>query len=141
MTEYNKVFLDTTPIIYFLDEDVNFGNKVESILSEILENEIEMLTSTITCMEYLTYPYKTGNTEKVDAFFDFIVDCNISLYAVDEEVAKKAARIRAEYKAFKAMDALQLATACITGCDLFLTNDKQLRQFKEIRCFTVEEVE
>ncbi len=141
MTEYNKVFLDTTPIIYFLDEDVNFGNKVESILSEILENEIEMLTSTITCMEYLTYPYKTGNTEKVDAFFDFIVDCNIPLYAVDEEVAKKAARIRAEYKAFKAMDALQLATACITGCDLFLTNDKQLRQFGEIKCITVEELE
>lgn len=140
MTEYNKVFLDTTPIIYFLDEDVNFGNKVESILSEILENEIEMLTSTITCMEYLTYPYKTGNTEKVDAFFDFIVDCNIPLYAVDEEVAKKAARIRAGYKAFKAMDALQLATACITGCDLFLTNDKQLRQFGEIKCITVEEL-
>ena len=37
------------------------------------------------------------------------------------------------------MDALQLATACITGCDLFLTNDKQLRQFEEIRCITVEE--
>ena len=58
MTEYNKVFLDTTPIIYFLDEDVNFGNKVESILSEILENEIEMLTSTITSVSYthLTLP-------------------------------------------------------------------------------------
>ena len=138
MTEYNKVFLDTTPIIYFLDGDVNFGNKVESILSEILENEIEMLTSTITCMEYLTYPYKAGNTEKVDVFFDFIVDCNIPLYAVDEEVAKEAARSRAEYTAFKAMDALQLATACITECDLFLTNDKQLRQFGEIRCITVE---
>ena len=24
MTEYNKVFLDTTPLIYFLDNDVNF---------------------------------------------------------------------------------------------------------------------
>lgn len=55
MIECKKVFLDTTPIIYFLDEDMNFGNKVESILSEIIENEIEMATSTITCMEYLTY--------------------------------------------------------------------------------------
>ncbi len=39
------------------------------------------------------------------------------------------------------MDALQLATACIMGCDLFLTNDKQLRQFKEIKCVTVGELE
>lgn len=141
MTGYNKVFLDTTPIIYFLDEDVNFGNKVESILSGILENEIEMVTSTITCMEYLTYPYKTNNVEKINAFFDFIVDCHIPLYPIDEGVAKKAAKIRAEYKAFKAMDALQLATACITESDLFLTNDKQLRQFREIRCVTLEELE
>ena len=39
------------------------------------------------------------------------------------------------------MDALQLATACISGCDLFLTNDKQLRQFKEMKCIIVDEWE
>ena len=94
MIECKKVFLDTTPIIYFLDEDMNFGNKVESILSEIIENEIEMATSTITCMEYLTYPYKMGNTEKINAFFDFVKDCDIPLYSIGEEVAKKAAQIR-----------------------------------------------
>ena len=66
---------------------------------------------------------------------------DIQMKAIGEKIADKAAQIRAGYKFFKTMDALQLATACITGCDLFLTNDKQLRQFKEIRCFTVEEVE
>lgn len=44
-----------------------------------------------------------------------------------------------EYKDFKTMDCLQLATACIRGCDLFLTNDKQLRQFREIKCIVVDE--
>jgi len=39
------------------------------------------------------------------------------------------------------MDALQLATACVIGCDLFLTNDKQLRQFREIKCITLDELE
>ncbi len=39
------------------------------------------------------------------------------------------------------MDALQLATACLSGCDLFLTNDKQLKQLKEINCITVEELD
>ena len=39
------------------------------------------------------------------------------------------------------MDALQLAVALYTKCDLFLTNDKQLRQFKDIRCITVDELE
>lgn len=45
--------------------------------------------------------------------------------------------IKTEYKGFKGMDALQLAAACLSGCDLFLTNDKQLKQFKEIKCLTV----
>lgn len=39
------------------------------------------------------------------------------------------------------MDALQLAVACWKGCDLFLTNDKQLRQLKEVKCITVDELE
>ena len=95
--------------------------------------------SAITCTEYLTFPYKTNNLEKVCAFFDFVTDCDMPLYSVDVEIAKKASKIRAEYKDFKTMDALQLASACIQGCDLFLTNDKQLKQFKEINCITVEE--
>lgn len=65
---------------------------------------------------------------------------DMEIIEVNQEIAKKAAQIRAEYKGFKAMDALQLATACLSKCDLFLTNDKQLCQFKEIKCITVEEL-
>lgn len=139
MKGYNKVFLDTAPVIYFLDEDINFAEKVKDIFEEILENKIKMTTSAITCTEYLTFPYKTNNLEKISAFFDFVTECDIPLYPVDVEIAKKASRIRAEYKDFKTMDALQLASACIQKCDLFLTNDKQLKQFEEINCVTVEE--
>ena len=31
MTGYNKVFLDTTPLIYFLDNDDNFGDKTNDL--------------------------------------------------------------------------------------------------------------
>lgn len=60
---------------------------------------------------------------------------------INRDIAKKAAKIRAEYKMFKSMDALQLVAATLTGCDLFLTNDKQLKQFADIRCITVDELE
>lgn len=139
MIEFHKVFLDTAPIIYFLDEDVHFGDCVERILSGILECGHVMITSTITCTEYLTVPYKTNNAEKEDAFFDFITDCDIPIQPITVQIAKRAAKIRAEYGGFKTMDALQLATACFAGCDVFLTIDKQLRKFKEMKCITVEE--
>ena len=65
----------------------------------------------------------------------------VSVTEINWDIAKKAAKIRAEYKMFKSMDALQLAAATLTGCDLFLTNDKQLKQFADIRCITVDELE
>ena len=141
MRGYNKIFLDTTPIIYFLDVDVNFGERTRQIFEEILSNDRQMVSSVITCTEYLTFPYRTGNTEKIDVFFEFCKDCGIILCPVSSEIAQKAAKIRAEYKDFKTMDALQLASACIQGCDLFLTNDRQRRQFKEIRCIVLDEWE
>lgn len=73
-------------------------------------------------------------------FNRLVVTTNIDIIEINQEIAKKAAQIRANYKGFKAMDAIQLAVACLEGCDLFLTNDKQLRQFKEIKCITVEEL-
>lgn len=60
---------------------------------------------------------------------------------INQEIAKKAAKIRAEYKSFKGMGALQLAAACLADCDLFLTNDKQLKQFKEFSCITVDDLD
>lgn len=140
MTEYKKVFLDTTPIIYFLDQDINFGAMTQELLSIFLDNDSKLMTSSITCTEYLTYPYRTNNTEKIAAFFEFIEDCEIPVHPIDIETAKKAAEIRAEYKNFKTMDCLQIALACVMGCDLFLTNDNQLRQFREIKCLTVEDI-
>ena len=66
---------------------------------------------------------------------------DIEVCSIDKTIAEKAAQIRAGYKYFKTMDALQLATACLSGCDLFLTNDNQLRQFKEVKCVTIGEID
>ena len=139
MTGYNKVFLDTTPLIYFLDSDIRYGEKTKVILEEILSTNKTIISSVVTCQEYLVYPYRTQNHEKINVFFEFTDACGIDLIPISVEIAKIAARIRAEYKDFKGMDSLQLAVAVHSGCDLFLTNDKQLRQFKELKCVTIEE--
>lgn len=103
--------------------------------------EKTIVSSVITCSEYLVYPYRTDNQEKIDVFFEFTDACGIDLLSISVDIAKAAARIRADYPGFKAMDSLQLAVAIDAGCDVFLTNDKQLRQFRELRCVTVEEWE
>ena len=144
MTDYKKVFIDTAPFIYYIEGSVGnpeYSGKAKDFFRSSYESGIKMITSVVTVEEYKVFPYRTGQRKYI-VFFERLMDVlDINIVNIDKAIAEKVAQIRAEYKAFKAMDALQLAVASITGCDLFLTNDKQLRQFREIRCVTLEELE
>ena len=143
MTDYNKVFLDTAPFIYFIEKDSNnpqYFDNMKQFLEEGYRENKEFLTSVITMAEYFVFPYRNQKMSYIDSFHRLVDTLDMEIAEVDQEIAEKAAQIRAQYKNFKAMDALQLATACVTGCNLFLTNDKQLKQFTEIKCVTVDDL-
>ncbi|MBR5163779.1 MAG: PIN domain-containing protein, partial [Schwartzia sp.] len=93
----SKVFLDTSPLIYLLDNDANFGEKTRRILSALSEQEATFVSSVITCTEYLVIPYRNGNRLRIEAFWELITDYPIVLYPITQQVASKAAEIRAQY--------------------------------------------
>lgn len=132
-------FVDTSPLIYFLDNDTRYGTKVQRIFENVLSGGGVLVFSAITCMEYLVYPYKLGNQNKIAAFQDFVADCKVEICPIDFETANLAAKLRSQYVAIHAMDALQLASARKNCCDVFLTNDKQLQQCKIINIIFVEQ--
>lgn len=137
MTDIKRIFLDTSPIVYYLENNKSYYSLIKKFLIE--HDECDLVTSALTVTEYLTYPYQHNNLKAITSFYAFINGMDIEIKSIDKGIAEKAAQIRAEYKFFKTIDSLQLATACLSECDLFLTNDKQLRQFKEIESITVEE--
>jgi len=143
MIDYKKVFIDTSPFIYFIEKDSNnpqYYEKIKGFLKDGYDNDKKFVSSVITMEEYFVFPYRNKEYSYIDMFNRLVETTEMEIVEIGQEVAKKAAQIRAEYRGFKAMDALQLAVACLSGCDLFLTNDKQLKQFKEIRCITIEEL-
>ncbi|KAI4439843.1 type II toxin-antitoxin system VapC family toxin [Schaedlerella arabinosiphila] len=105
-----------------------------------LDNNIEIVTSTITVEEYLVFPYASGRMEFADNFKRFIAYINIQVIEIDCEIAEQAAKIRGKFKHFKAMDSLQIAEAKVSKCDMFFTNDKQLKQEKELPCMTMDDL-
>ena len=144
MTDFKKAFIDTSHFIYFIEKDSNnpkYYEKVKSFFKYGYDNDKEFITSVITMEEYFVFPYRNKEYSFIDMFNRLVETTDIKIVEINQEIAKKAAQIRAEYKGFKAMDALQLAVACLFKCDLFLTNDRQLRQFKEIKCITVDELD
>lgn len=144
MIDFKKAFVDTAPFIYFIEKDINnpqYYEKVKTFFQYGYENDRKFVTSVVTMEEYFVYPYRNKEYSFIDMFYRLIETTDMEIAEINQEIAKKASQIRAEYSGFKAMDALQLAVACLLDCDLFLTNDKQLRQFNEIKCITVDELE
>lgn len=140
MTDFKRVFIDTAPIIYFLENSSLYMESMEKFFTRCVKENIQIVTSTLTVEEYLVLPYSNGKMEYVDNFKRFIKYMNVEVMDIDSTIAEEGAKIRGRYKNFKAMDALQIATAVVKKCDMFFTNDKQLQQEKELPCMTMEDI-
>ena len=140
MTEFKRVFIDTAPIIYYLENNSLYKDAIKNFFVKCLEENIQIVTSTVTIEEYLVFPYSSGRMEFADNFKRFIDYMNIEVVDIDFRIAEQGAKIRGQHKSFKAMDALQIATAIVSECDMFFTNDRQLRQEKELPCMTMNDL-
>ena len=90
--------------------------------------------------EYFVYPYREKNFVKIMGYKSFLQNAHILKISIGEDIAERAAQIRAKYQGIKTADSLQLAAALVYDCSVFLTNDKQLRQIQEIDVKLVDEL-
>ncbi len=139
MTDFKRIFIDTNPFIYLLDTKNEYTDKIEFIMDELMEEDCLLYSSPITVAEYMVHSYKENCSEKIKLFLSFIEEANVKIININTEIAAMSSLIRAKYTAFKGMDSLQLAAAKYSQCDIILTNDKQLCQYKEIRCMMIDE--
>lgn len=135
-----KLFLDTAPVIYFVEANPNYLQVVESIFEKI-EDGLAAITSPVTLAECLVIPYRLGLTQLQQDFTDLIVNTdNISFTSIDDVIAKSAADIRARSN-LSLPDALQISVAIRSGCDAFLTNDVKLKRLTELQVVAIDELE
>ena len=140
MSGYKRIFYDTNPLIYYLEQSDVYLGRMKQFLKEQSEADADFVTSTITVGEYLTKPYKDDDEKLIADFKGFISVYDFDVVPISWEIAEEAAKIRGKYKGFKLMDSLQLATAKHSGCDAFVSNDLQLRQFAGLDILIVDEM-
>jgi predicted nucleic acid-binding protein len=56
MTEYKRIFVDTAPIIYYLENSSLYNESIKSFFKKCIEEKIKLVTSTVTVEEYLAFP-------------------------------------------------------------------------------------
>lgn len=137
---FRKVFLDTAPIIYFVEKHPDYGAAVDTLFELIDEGRISAVVSPVTLAECLVHPAKYGLTDLYEGFRRIILNGrNTSFSSIDEHIAEKAAGLRAVH-GITLVDALQVATALTNGCDGFVTNDIKLKKVSAIEVIIIGEL-
>ena len=135
-----KIYFDTTPLIYFLDDEKPFSDKVALFIFNHQEEDDFFITSSITDTEYLVFPYRQNDNEKIANYEMFLKDFQFQILEPNRAITRLAAKIRAKYLGIKGMDALHLATSIYFNSDIFLTNDAQLKQVSEANVVLVDDL-
>ena len=138
-TLYNKkIFLDTAPLIYFIEENNIYVQKLNELFS--VQNHCKFITSVITLSEVLVIPLKEGNLKLAKRYEDILLQTeNIDIYEINIQIAKESAHLRAKHS-IKTPDAIQLATAQYCSVDYFLTNDLKLKSFTDLNVLILNDL-
>ncbi len=129
-SQATSVLLDTSVLIYYLEGIKPYYLLAEEIFNDILDENIIGSLSAISITEFVTKPLADGNLTDVERFKQFIDSLSIQVLTVTYEIAERAGKLRSQYPNVQTADALIVATALENGCDVFVTNDKDLRKLE-----------
>lgn len=137
LNSFKRIGLDSNIFIYYLDRNSQVYSQADNLISRLTSGNFKVITSVLTLIEILSYKIPPKLIKQAEKDFSEIP--NITLSDVTSEIGKTAARIRRE-RGLKLVDAVQLATAVVSNCEVFITNDFRLKRFKEVKVLLLQEI-
>ena len=119
--------LDSVTLIYAVEKRAKYGSLIDPLWTAAKSGEVTLLLSELAISEALVLPLRIQDAKLVRAYETVIEAPGFRVEPVTWEVLKTASRLRAERPSLRTPDAVHLATAELARCDLFVTNDKALR--------------
>lgn len=123
-----RLYLDTAPVVYMVEQVPGFSMLVRKHTEQ---SDVDLIISELTRMECRVKPISENRDvllQEYDTFFDSAI-CDI--VGLSRQVMDQATHLRAQYK-IKTPDAIHIAAAIISNCDVFLTNDYRLPKIEDI---------
>ena len=135
-----RLFLDTAPVIYFVEQHPEYFNLSVEVFEQLQNTSLIGVVSPITLAECLVQPYRLKQTELQQEFIELMTENdNIEFVGfINETIAIEAAQIRSRYN-LQLPDALQIAVALNAKCEAFLTNDLTFKRITELRVLVLND--
>ena len=124
--EKERVYLDTNVIIGITETQSGMADGQKGLVNALLNRKLVGVTSEISLAECLVKPIKENDQALVDLYMELFSDeSGLVISSIDRLILIEAAQVRARDK-IKLPDAVHFATAQLSGCNTFITNDKRL---------------
>lgn len=129
--------LDTTPLIYFIEENPAYIERVRLFFEAMDRGDFLVVTSTVTLLEVLVHPLRCNNKALAAEYRDILLNSNLITLEVSNAIAEHAAQLRATHN-IRTPDAIQLGAALDAGATYFFTNDTRLPEIPSIQILTMD---
>ncbi len=136
-------YLDTVIVIYAVEGDPNNKKRAKDHLDALEKAGHHFVISELTRTECLVPVFGPAGGQRLSDFFRFFHEPHLRTVELTAAMYTRASAIRgghtypaippAQSKRYGLADALHLAAAIESGCNVFLTNDSQLANFPDIR--------
>jgi predicted nucleic acid-binding protein len=140
-------YLDTVIVIYAVEGNPADQQRALNLLAVLEQAGHRFVISELTRTECLVPVLDAANSQRLSDFFRFFHGGNLRTISLTAAMHTRAGAIRgghtypvvppAQPRRYGLADALHLAAAIESGCDVFLTNDDHLANFPDI---TVEQL-
>jgi predicted nucleic acid-binding protein len=122
------VYVDANAVIYSVEKHPVYGPLLEPVWQAARPGGVEVVSSELVLLETLVGPLKAGDSALATAYELLFQQPGTRLLPVTRPVLREAARLRAALPALRTPDALHAATALLSGCSAFVTNDPGFRR-------------
>ncbi|HEU5440882.1 MAG TPA: PIN domain-containing protein [Ktedonobacterales bacterium] len=132
------VGIDTAPLIYYIETNPAYIQIVDPFFDALDLGELRVVTSFVTLVEVLVVPLRNSDTAVADHYRRVLLQSpGLVTLPVDATIAEEAARLRAAHN-LRTPDAIQMATALVSGAQRFLTNDTRLPSLPNLQVLTLD---
>ena len=128
LSQAHSVLLDTSALIYQLEEVDPYYLLTEEVFDSIVDEEVKGCISVLSITEFVVKPLAEGKIAAVKRFEQFVFSLPIQVIEVTHGIASRAGMLRSQYPSVPTVDALIVSTALEGGCDTLITNDKDLKK-------------
>ena len=125
------IYLDSSAFIYSVERIEPYHTLLEPMWSQARSGQFFIVSSELVILETLVRPLREGDALIENLFRALFDSDEVRLVSTSRSIWERAAEVRAS-TGLKTPDALHVATAQVSECTLFVTNDGDFRRVEDL---------